>query len=161
MRAWGLRLLGLGSSLVSDTSSSFRDRYGDMQLEANAEYRFTLAQFSSVKIGGALFTDIGNLWNLHEDALAPGSKFSLGNLGKDLAIGVGTGIRFDFSYFLIRVDMGFKLKDPVRSANNGWLNIADFTWKNYEYSVKNPTTGKYSPPTRNNYAIQLGIGMPF
>lgn len=161
MRAWGLRLLGLGSSLVSDTSSSFRDRYGDMQMEANAEYRFTLAQFSSVKIGGALFTDIGNLWNLHEDALAPGSKFSLANLGKDLAIGVGTGIRFDFSYFLIRVDMGFKLKDPVRSANNGWLNIADFTWKNYEYSVKNPTTGKYSPPTRNNYAIQLGIGMPF
>ena len=161
MRAWGLRLLGLGSSVVSDTSSSFRDRYGDMQLEANAEYRFTLAQFSSVKIGGALFTDIGNIWNLHESAEVPGSKFQLKHLGKDIAIGVGTGIRFDFSYFLIRVDMGIKLKDPARSANNGWMGPSDFTWKNYEYSEKNPDTGKYEPPTRNNYAIQLGIGMPF
>ena len=52
MRAWGLRQLGLGTSIVSDTSSTFRDRYGDMLLEANAEYRFTVAQFSSVKLVG-------------------------------------------------------------------------------------------------------------
>ena len=121
-----------------------------------SEYRI-----AGLKIGGALFTDIGNIWNLHESAEVPGSKFQLKHLGKDIAIGVGTGIRFDFSYFLIRVDMGIKLKDPARSANNGWMWPSDFTWKNYEYSVKNPDTGKYEPPTRNNYAIQLGIGMPF
>ena len=57
--------------------------------------------------------------------------------------------------------MGIKLKDPARSENNGWMGPSDFTWKNYEYSIKNPDTGKYEPPTRNNYAIQLGIGMPF
>ncbi|MEP7317738.1 MAG: BamA/TamA family outer membrane protein, partial [Panacibacter sp.] len=161
MRAWGLRLLGLGSSIASDTASSFRDRYGDMQLEANAEYRFTLAQFSSVKIGGALFTDMGNVWNVHKGQDTTGSNFSFNRLGKNIAIGVGTGIRFDFSYFLIRIDLGIKLKDPARRENNGWLNPADFTWKNYEYSVKNPDTGKFEPPTRNNYAIQLGIGLPF
>ena len=161
MRAWGLRQLGLGTSIVSDTSSTFRDRYGDMLLEANAEYRFTVAQFSSVKIGGALFSDIGNVWNLHENSAAPGSKFYFKNLGRDVAVGVGTGVRFDFSYFLIRIDMGIKLKDPARSENNGWLKLSDFTWKNYEYSVKDPVTGAVSPPTRNNYAVQLGIGLPF
>ena len=161
MRAWGLRLIGLGSSIASDTSSSFRDRYGDMQFEANAEYRFTLAQFSSVKIGGALFTDIGNVWNLHKNQDQAGSDFSFNRLGKDIAVGIGTGVRFDFSYFLIRVDFGIKLKDPARSENHGWLNPSDFTWKNYEYSIKNPDTGRYAPPTRNNYAIQLGIGLPF
>jgi hypothetical protein len=75
-------------------------------------------------------------------------------LGQDIAIGVGTGLRFDFGYFMIRLDMGFKLKDPARYENNGWLTLKDFTWKNYEYTDK-------GAPTRNNYALQLGIGMPF
>lgn len=154
MRAWGLRLIGLGSSIASDTAKLFKDRYGDMQLEANAEYRFTLAEFSAVKIGSALFADVGNVWNLHKNPDAPNSEFNFNRLGKDIAIGIGTGVRFDFNYFLIRVDMGFKLKDPVRYENNGWLSINDFTWKNYEYTDK-------GAPTRNNYAIQLGIGMPF
>ena len=155
MRAWGLRLLGLGSSLVSDTSSTFRERYGDMQLEANFEYRFTIADFSSLKLGGAFFTDIGNVWNLHNTPDAPGSKFTFKNLGKDLAMGIGTGLRFDFSYFLIRVDFGIKVKDPARYAENkGWLKPSDFTWKNYLYADK-------GVETRNNYAVQLGIGLPF
>lgn len=154
MRAWGLRLIGLGSSLASDTAQSFRDRYGDMQLEANVEYRFTIAEFSAVKVGSALFADVGNVWNLHANDAAPNSEFSFNRLGKDIAIGVGTGLRFDFGYFMIRVDMGVKLKDPVRSANNGWLSLSDFTWKNYEYTDK-------GAPARNNYGIQLGIGLPF
>lgn len=162
MRAWGLRLLGLGSSVVRDTAALFRDRYGDMQIETNAEYRFTLAQFSSVKIGSALFVDMGNIWNIHKNDSLPNSEFDVSRLWQDWAIGVGTGLRFDFSYFLIRVDFGIKLKDPARyEENNGWLNIADFTWRNYLYSEKNPTTHTYTPAPRNNYAIQLGIGMPF
>lgn len=162
MRAWGLRLLGLGSSVVSDTAALFRDRYGDMQMETNAEYRFTLAQFSSVKIGSALFVDMGNIWNIHKNDSVPNSEFDAGRLWQDWAIGVGTGLRFDFSYFLIRVDFGIKLKDPARyTKNNGWLDVSHFTWRNYIYSEKNPTTHAYTPAPRNNYAIQLGIGMPF
>jgi outer membrane protein insertion porin family len=162
MRAWGLRLLGLGSSLLSDTAALFRDRYGDMQLEANAEFRYTIAQFSSVKIGGALFTDIGNIWNLHKNPQAPNTEFSFNRLTQDIAIGAGTGIRLDFNYFLIRVDFGIKVKDPAQAIkNNGWINLSHFTWKNYLYSGKNPVTGEYVPPTRNNYAVQLGIGLPF
>jgi hypothetical protein len=52
MRAWGLRQLGQGSSLLYDTStSSFRDRFGDIRLEANLEYRFQLYNGSFLKIG--------------------------------------------------------------------------------------------------------------
>jgi outer membrane protein insertion porin family len=160
MRAWGLRLLGLGSSLVSDTAKDFRDRYGDMQLEGNVEYRFTLAQFSGVKIGSALFVDMGNIWNIYRNDSVPNADFDLRRLWQDWAIGVGTGIRLDFSYFLIRVDFGIKVKDPAQyQVNNGWV-IKDFTWRNYLYSVKN-ADGVYQPATRNNYAFQLGIGLPF
>jgi len=61
-----------------------------------------------------LFADIGNVWNLKKDIDNPNSEFSLARLGKDIAIGVGTGIRLDFgSYFLLRVDVAYKVKDPV------------------------------------------------
>ena len=164
MRAWQLRQLGLGSSLLSDTAgtkgNAFRDRYGDMQLEANLEYRYKIADFSSLKLGGALFADIGNVWNIKKDSLNPESVFKLSNLGRDIAIGIGTGLRFDFNYFLLRIDGGIKLKDPARRENDGWLDIAHFTWQNHEFERRN-SSGAVISPNRNNFAIQLGIGLPF
>lgn len=162
MRAWGLRQLGLGSSLVSDTSGSFRDRYGDMQLELNAEYRYPIATIGTMKVNGALFTDVGNIWGIRKDTTNPNSEFSISRLGKDIAIGVGTGIRLDFNYFLIRVDFGIKLKDPARLSNNGWLDIGDFTWRNKEFTIYDATDANHRRIiSRNNYAVQLGIGLPF
>ena len=160
MRAWGLRLLGQGSSLKSDTSSTFRDRYGDMQLEFNAEYRYPIAHFSAVDIKGAFFTDIGNIWNIRKDTSNPGGEFNFNKLGKDIAIGMGTGIRFDFSYFLIRIDFGIKFIDPARLEHNGLDFIKNFTWLNKEY-VKYDSTGVEISPKRKNYSVQLGIGLPF
>ncbi|HVX24971.1 MAG TPA: BamA/TamA family outer membrane protein [Parafilimonas sp.] len=154
MRAWALRQLGLGSSLLSDTSSTFRDRYGDMQLEGNLEYRYPLAHFTSVDINSALFVDAGNIWNLRKEAANPNAEFNINRLGQDIAIGAGTGLRFDFHYFLIRVDMGIKVKDPARLSNNGWMSIKNFTWRNNEFDAP-------GRPPRNNYAVQLGIGLPF
>jgi hypothetical protein len=160
MRAWGLRQLGLGSSLLSDTSTTFRDRYGDMQLEANLEYRYPIAHFSSVNVAGCVFADAGNIWNVRNDPNNPNSQFDLSRLGKDIALGLGTGLRFDFSYFLIRVDFGIKMKDPARLENNGWLSIRDFTWRNHEFD-KYDANGNLISAVRNNYAVQLGIGLPF
>ena len=65
-----------------------------------------------------------------------------------------------FNYFLIRVDMGIKLKDPARLENNGWLDIANFTWRNHEFDKYNDQ-GDLISAKRNNYAIQLGLGLPF
>ncbi|RFM28970.1 BamA/TamA family outer membrane protein [Deminuibacter soli] len=162
MRAWGLRQLGLGSSLLSDTSGAFRDRYGDMQLEVNAEYRYKIATIGGMALNGALFTDVGNIWNLRKDTLNPKGTFEFKNLGKDIAIALGTGLRFDFSYFLIRLDFGIKLKDPARLENGGWMRLSDFTWRNKEFTVYDATDPNHTRIiNRNNYAFQLGIGLPF
>ena len=152
MRAWGLRQLGLGSSVFSDTvNSSYRDRFGDMQLETNIEYRFTVADFSSVKIGGAVFADIGNIWNIKKNATEPDAHFTFKNFGRDLAIGVGTGLRFDFSYFLLRFDLAYRVKDPARQQNNGWMSFSNFAI----------TETRASGLKVNNLALQFGIGLPF
>ena len=152
MRAWGLRQLGLGSSVFSDTvNSSYRDRFGDMQLETNIEYRFTVADFSSVKIGGAVFADIGNIWNVKKNAIEPDAHFTFKNFGRDLAIGLGTGLRLDFSYFLLRFDLAYRVKDPARQQNNGWMSFSNFAI----------TETRASGLKVNNLALQFGIGLPF
>ena len=153
MRAWGLRQLGLGSSTFYDTSSARQnfDRFGDLQLEANFEYRFTFLQLGSYKIGSALFTDIGNVWNTRDLGNDLRAGFKLDRLYKDLAIAVGTGLRMDFDYFIIRIDYALKMKDPTRQNNNGWLNLSDLKWNEI----------KANGLRVNNYAWQFGIGLPF
>ncbi len=152
MRAWGLRQLGQGSSILSDTSSSsFKDRFGDIRLEANFEYRFNLVNAGFVKIGSALFADIGNVWNLKHNDANPYSEFNFNRLYRDIAVGVGTGLRFDFSIFLLRLDVAYKLKDPARQYNDGWINLKDASLIEYR---ANGTQVR-------NMAVQLGIGLPF
>ncbi len=151
MRAWGLRQLGMGSSIRSDTisTSNYRDRFGDMQLEANIEYRFPLTTLAGFKIGSAIFADIGNVWNIKQTTSDPEGQFAFKNLIRDLAIGVGTGLRLDFNYFLIRLDLAYKVKDPARQYNNGWMT-------GFYYKEK-----RINGLEVNNLALQLGIGLPF
>lgn len=153
MRAWGLRQLGQGSSLLYDTStSSFRDRFGDIRVEGNFEYRFTLYNGSFLKIGSALFADIGNVWNLKKDINNPKSEFTFNNFYRDLAVAMGTGVRLDFGgYFLLRLDVAYKVKDPGRQYNNGWVNLSNASFK------ENRANGVEV----RNVAFQLGIGLPF
>ncbi|MEY2640343.1 MAG: hypothetical protein RIR90_1825, partial [Bacteroidota bacterium] len=152
MRAWQIRQLGLGSSRFYDSSGiNFRERFGDMQLEFNLEYRYTIWNIGSFKIGGAVFSDIGNIWNIRKDSNLPDGEFALSRLGRDLAIGVGTGIRFDFSYFLIRLDAGYKLKDPARPYNGGWARLDKLAL----------TETRPNGVEVRNAALQLGIGLPF
>jgi outer membrane protein assembly factor BamA len=152
MRAWNFRQLGLGSSITSDTlKSGYTDRFGNFALEGNIEYRFNVFSFSSVKIGTALFADMGNIWSLKYDPQTPNAEFNISRLGRDLAIAVGTGLRFDFNYFLIRFDLGYKLKDPARQYNNGWSELSHLTW----------TETRSNGAQINNYAVQFGINLPF
>lgn len=152
MRAWGIRQLGQGSSLLSDTAlTSFKDRFGDVVFETNVEYRFNVAKASFVTVGSAVFADIGNVWNLKKNENNLNAEFNFGRLYNDLAIGVGTGLRLDFSYFLIRFDIAYKLKDPARQYNNGW---ASFNKSGFRELRANGVEVR-------NYAFQLGIGMPF
>ncbi len=148
MRAWGLRRLGQGSTVKEFKATP--ERYGDLQLEGNIEYRFPFFTISGVKVNGALFTDIGNVWFLKSDTAhgRPDSEvFNLGRLGKDIAIGAGFGLRVDFGYFVVRLDYSQKVKDPSPDFNYSQLQNK---WFGY---------------LRNNFAkgsqFQLGISYPF
>ncbi len=121
MRAWPLRKLGPGSAVKSFERNVAPDRFGDIQIEMNAEYRFYLTEISGVKLNSVLFTDIGNIWSLRYNADFPGGEFKFTKLLKDFAVGAGTGLRIDFGLFLVRLDIGYKLKDPspadIRNQN--------------------------------------------
>jgi outer membrane protein insertion porin family len=144
MRAWRLRRLGPGSTVES--FGQLPDRYGDVQLELNAEYRFTIANVGGVKIESALYTDIGNIWFLKKAAAPnnPEQVFNLSRLGKDIGIGLGTGLRLDFTFFLVRLDYAYKVKDPSPSPEKAdSQNKLFYDWKLF------------------NGQIQLGINYPF
>ena len=145
MRAWALRRLGPGST-IKDFSGpgSTPDRYGDVQLESNAEYRFPIGKPFGIKVDGAFFTDIGNVWLLKKKAGPPEEVFNLSDLGKDIAIGAGAGLRVDFGFFVIRLDYSYKVKDPSPSLGNS--------------SIQNKLFG-YS--FFKGAQFQLGIGYPF
>jgi hypothetical protein len=156
MRAWGLRQLGLGTSILSDTSTTgYTDRFGDFAMEGNIEYRFTIWDFSSFKIASAVFADMGNVWSLKKEITNPNAEFNINRLGKDLAIGIGTGLRVDFSYFLIRLDVGYKVKDPGRQDANGLINGG---WMSFPIKW---TERRMNNVEIRNYTFQLGINLPF
>ena len=123
MRAWQVRRLGPGSNKYFDTTGY--DRFGDIQLESNIEYRFNLGTVWGVKLKSAVFSDMGNVWfkEKQEDPKLAGSEFDISRLYKDIAVGAGTSIRLDFSYFLIRLDYAYRIKNPVYSdINAGWFH---------------------------------------
>jgi hypothetical protein len=118
MRGWQVRQLGLGSSKFYDTAKGGQlDRFGDIQLEGNVEYRFPLGTVFGVKFLSALYVDAGNIWDRYPIDRTPeqqGSDFQLDRFYKEIAVDAGTGLRVDFDLFLIRLDWAYKLKDPQR-----------------------------------------------
>ena len=141
MRARPVRRLGLVSKRVFEDRKT--DRFGDMQLEGNIEYRFDLGTLWGIKLKSALFTDIGNIWGKsfdNEYNRIDSAEFRLSRLYSDLAVGAGTSLRFDFDFFLIRLDWAYQIKNPAfASENNGWF---------HKLQIKD---GQF----------QLGIGYPF
>ena len=93
---------------VAPTESVFQQP-GELILESSFELRGKLAGF----LNGALFMDIGNVWTLKKEDARPNSQFDVGNLANTLAIGSGAGLRFDFSFLIIRFDLGIKLWGPA------------------------------------------------
>jgi outer membrane protein insertion porin family len=144
MRAWQVRNLGLGSSkYYSDTLSQYDLRFGDVKLEGNVEFRFLLGTLFGIKFKSAVFTDIGNIWSWQPISNTPegvGSDFHLNSFYKELAYDVGTGLRMDFNYFLIRLDWAYKIKDPQAL-------VGSETWF-YKLSL-------------GSGQLQLGINYPF
>ncbi|MEP6746099.1 MAG: BamA/TamA family outer membrane protein [Bacteroidota bacterium] len=144
MRAWQVRQLGIGSSKYFDTASAAKgiDRFGDIQLEGNIEYRFNLGLlFGVVKMKSALFSDIGNIWyrTNYGDPNYKGAEFNINKLYTDIAVGAGTSLRADFDIFLIRFDWSYKLKNPAYSdINYGWFHDLELLKGQFQLGINYP-----------------------
>ena len=115
IRGFTARTLGPGS--YHEVESSYIDQSGDVKLEANLEFRFGISKI----IKGALFLETGNIWLIHEDENRPGSQFNIHTFYDQLAVGTGVGLRFDFSFFVLRTDLGFPLRTPYLKDDRNWL----------------------------------------
>jgi len=146
LRAFRIRGLGPGSVYVdpdglTTIQSQFVDQTGDMKLEMNLEYRFPVFKFFK----SAVFIDAGNVWLLNSSAL-PSERFDFTQFYKEIAIGTGLGLRLDFDFFLIRLDIAFPLRAP---SPNG------FTWRFSDLDILSKSW------RQDNLRFNLGIGYPF
>jgi len=119
LRGFTARSLGPGSYKPFDYNCII-EQTGDIKLEMNTEYRFQLSKI----MFGALFFETGNVWLLNEDENRPGAKFNFNSFVDQLAVGSGIGLRFDFDFFILRLDYGLPLRYPYDEGNGNW--VADF-----------------------------------
>jgi len=128
-RAWSAYQLGPGrSASVLDFNEA------NLKMTFNLEYRFDLA--GSFK--GAVFADAGNIWNVFDDIEDEALKFNGLSSLQDIALGTGFGIRYDFSFFVLRFDVGFKTYDPAYSIGNRWFNDYNFGKAVYNIGINYP-----------------------
>ena len=115
VRGWGVRTLGPGSYDSNNNLSKFIYQCGDIRFDVNLEYRSKL--FWVVELG--LFMDAGNIWTIKNYEDQPGGVFKFNKFYEQIAAAYGAGIRLDFKYFLVRVDMGMKAHNPA-SGQEHW-----------------------------------------
>src|SRR5690606_28347383 len=103
-RAWTAYSLGPGRT---DDLNDFNE--ANLKIALNFEYRFPIMK----DFKGALFADVGNIWNIWDNIENPQAKFmGISSLG-DVGLATGFGIRYDFTYFVLRLDTGFKTYNPA------------------------------------------------
>lgn len=148
IRGWRARLLGPGAHLDTTFADRF-DKIGDIYLEANMEYRFDLVDF----IGGALFLDAGNIWLLNPSIARPTGQFSK-SFYKEIAFAGGIGFRFDLDFFIVRLDVATRIKDPALPEGERWF----FQEKTSHNKLRDDLGfDPYKPGLNFNF----GIGYPF
>ncbi len=111
-RAWQSYRLGPGrSGAVNDFNEA------NMKLAFNAEYRFNVAGPWNM----AVFADAGNIWNALDNVTDEEMTFKGFKSLQDIALGTGFGVRYDFNFFVIRLDAGFKTYNPANEPNRKWF----------------------------------------
>jgi len=165
MRGWAFRSLGPGSiRLAPDTANNFNDRFGDIQFEGNIEYRYNIAEIipNSMYLKGAIFTDIGNVWDFRRQSFDPATHptydsatLDISHFYQELAVDAGVGLRLDLSYFVLRFDFGFRIKKPDEPLHDGW-QLPDITFLHVFDGSKNNKLWRY-----NNYNFSFGINYFF
>ena len=128
-RAWTAYNLGPGSS---STTNEFNE--ANFKIHFSAEQRFNL--FGSFR--GALFADAGNIWNVFDNVEEDAATFTNFSSLKDIAVGSGFGVRYDFDFFVLRFDTGFKTYDPSQEEGNRWFKTYNFRNAVYNIGINYP-----------------------
>ena len=128
-RAWTAYNLGPGRS---DNNNEFNE--ANMKLAFSLEYRYNL--FGN--LNGAFFIDAGNIWNVLDDVTDTKATFDNIKSLEDIAIGAGIGLRYDFSFCILRFDTGFKAYEPTFGDQNRWLNNFNFSNAVYNIGINYP-----------------------
>lgn len=138
MRGWGVRELGPGSFRGTDGRIDFINQTGDLKLDFSLEYRAPLFW----KFDGAVFVDAGNIWTLRAYEEQPGGQFRFDTFYKQIAVAYGLGLRLNFSYFILRFDMGMKAVNPA------------YTTQQEHYAI-------FHPDFSRDFSFHFAVGLPF
>lgn len=124
IRAWTAYNLGPGSSF---STNEFNE--ANFKITLSAEQRFNILG----RFNGAIFVDAGNIWNVFDNVEDERATFTGFESLEDMAIGSGFGLRYDFGFFVLRGDIGFKTYDPSRPLGNRWFK--DYNFSNAVYNI--------------------------
>ncbi len=128
-RAWQAYDLGPGS-----TGGRNEFNEANMKLTFNAEYRYNL--FGA--LNAAFFIDVGNIWNVLDIVEDQAASFTSFSDLQDIAVGSGIGLRYDFNFFVLRFDVGFKSYDPSRALGERWFKDYNFSHAVYNVGINYP-----------------------
>ena len=147
IRAWQARRLGPGSSTpITGPGGNYdyrNEQPAEMILESMFEYRRKLFSYFDM----AVFLDAGNSWMIGRDDARPGADFRYDRFYKEIAVGTGVGLRMDFDFLVIRLDLATKALDPARQEGQRW--ILDNIRFNKPFGERGQTV------------FNFGIGYPF
>lgn len=138
VRGWSVRTLGPGGYISRDGRINFLNQSGDVKLDLNAELRTDLFW----KFQGAVFIDAGNIWTLRDYNDQQGGKFRFADILKQMAVAYGVGLRLNFDYFVLRLDLGMKAINPA------------YTTTREHYPIAHPNF-------KRDYALHFAVGLPF
>jgi outer membrane protein insertion porin family len=143
IRGFQISSVGPGTYNQNVETRGFLLLGGDIKLEMNAEYRFSIYRF----LKGAFFVDAGNVWLFKSNPANFGSPFLFSRFMNEVAVGTGAGLRIDVSFFILRFDLAMPLRKPWLEDNHRWvtdqINFGNHSWRS------------------ENLMLNVAIGYPF
>ncbi len=155
VRAWRPRRLGLGSDPPPVSTNISGNGYfdysfekpGQLLLEGSMEWRQKLFGF----VHYAFFIDAGNVWAAAGTTDKQKATFAWNTFYKQFGVGTGVGLRFDFTFLILRFDVGIKAWEPADDPNRP---IGHFVLWNAKW-------WKPYSATQEPVIYNIGIGYPF
>ncbi|NOQ73498.1 MAG: BamA/TamA family outer membrane protein [Crocinitomix sp.] len=158
IRAFNSQEMAPGSVKTYNDANATVTQIGDTRFEGNVEWRFAMTSL----LEGALFVDAGNIWNLTSATYPSDHPSVLKNSSyKEIAVGLGYGIRADFDFLIVRIDASFALHNPHLPVGERWFLSPKTTYYS-DYPLiydSNDVILKSAKPHRLNF--NFGIGYPF